>query len=67
MPIDEIRRRVEYIKNMAADPEAAHSAEDRLRADFIEYVRHIGYDPNLADKARLVLSTDQIDFARWCA
>ena len=67
MTIDEIKKRVAHIEEIAGDDEHTHIAEDRLRTDFIHYCTEIEHDTNLADKARLVLSTDKINFARWCA
>lgn len=61
----EIKQRVREIEEMASDDEAAHSAEDSLRHDFIVLVaKGTG---NLAEMAKEVLKTSDIDFNRWCA
>lgn len=67
MDIEEIKKRVAQIKRMKADDEAAHSAEDQLRADFIAYVASLEMLPSLSEKAKLVMTTEKINFARWCA
>ena len=67
MTTKEIMERIQHIRDRAADPEAAHANEDKLRADFIRYVATLGSLSPLAQKAKLVLTTDDIEFARWCA
>jgi hypothetical protein len=66
MKLKDIQDRVDAIKAISVDDEAAHSAEDALREDFIRYVAETA-TPSLAAKARLVLSTKDITFNRWCA
>lgn len=66
MTIQQIQARIERIKDARWDDEAAHSAEDRLREDFIRHVQSCD-DPQLAVMAALVLTTNEIEFARWCA
>ena len=65
MTRDEIMLRIERIRSLRDDPEAAHSEEDALREDFIRYVST--FDIRLADKAALVLTTKDIEFPRWTA
>lgn len=65
MTLKQIEERVERIRRMAGDDEAAHSEEDELRHDFIEYVASLPIP--LAKKAWAVLETSGIRFARWCA
>ncbi len=65
MTMTEIETRIAVIKNLQRDPEAAHTAEDDLRADFILSVAE--KKNSLGRKARLVLTTTDIDFARWYA
>lgn len=68
MTTDEIKARVEAIRAMADDPERAHAAEDKLRADFILTV--LGSFPAectlVGQQAKLILSTDEIEFPRTC-
>jgi len=66
MDLDHVKARVAEIEAMKGDDEAAHSAEDGLRAEFIALVAEVG-SPELAAMAREVLKTDDIDFCRWCA
>lgn len=69
MDLDYVKARVAEIEAMKGDDEAAHSAEDGLRAEFIALVAEVG-SPELAAMAamaREVLKTDDIDFCRWCA
>lgn len=67
LSLDDIRARLEAIRDVAGDDEVAHGREDSLREEFIEHVRDNPADSKLAEKASLVLSTDEISFARWCA
>jgi hypothetical protein len=66
MDLQEIRDRVASIDKESGDDEAAHSNEDKLRADFIAHVAAHG-NKKLSEMAHEVLKTDTIDFARWCA
>ena len=65
MTTEEIQKRVDDIRAMSGDDESAHSAEDKLRADFIAYVATLPIP--IGAKAKLVLSTKDIAFERWCA
>jgi septum formation topological specificity factor MinE len=58
MTAQEARKRLEAIKAMAGDDEAAHSAEDALRRDILEAIQEL---------SEIALETSLIDFARWCA
>ena len=66
MDLEYVKQEVAKIEAMKGDDEAAHSAEDRLRAEFIALVAEVG-SPELAAMAQEVLKTDEIDFSRWCA
>ena len=66
MNLEYIKQQVAKIEAMKEDDEAAHSAEDGLRAEFIALVAEVG-SPELAAMAREVLRTDDIEFARFCA
>lgn len=66
MDLEYVKQQVAKIEAMKGDDEAAHSAEDGLRAEFIALVSEVG-PPELAAMAREVLKTDEIGFCRWCA
>jgi len=61
----EVRRRVQMIKEIASDDEAAHSMEDALRHDVLSAIA-AGAE-NAGTLARSVLRTSEIAFERWCA
>ena len=67
----EIKKEIEAIRILAEEKlndEAAHQAEDSLRATFIDYVATLSdHFPDLAEKAQLVASTYDLRFSRWCA
>ena len=65
LTVDEVRRRVEEIRAIAGDDEAAHSDEDSLR-DLVLCAIADGA-PNAAELAAEALKTGEIEFARWCA
>jgi hypothetical protein len=66
MNLEEIRKRIDDIKAMAADDQLAHEAEDGLWRDVLQTIADGACDDPTA-AARLVLTTSEIDFARWCA
>lgn len=66
MTLDEIKKAVQHIEDIAGDNESAHGEEDSLRAAFIAYVAETA-DGELAEMSREVLKTDDINFARWYA
>ncbi len=66
MTLDDAINGVEHIRRLSADDEAAHSAEDRLRTEFIRHVANYGPVP-LRDMAAEILKTESLKFARWCA
>ena len=66
MDTKEIEARIEAIREIAWDDEAAHTEEDAFREEFIRYVGTLGI-PELSEKADLVLTTNNISFARWHA
>lgn len=65
MTVDEVKRRVAEIEALAFDDEAAHSEEDKLRADVLRAIA-AGDCADPAAIAQAVLETSKIDFARWC-
>ena len=66
MTLQEVHDRVEFIKRVAGDDEAAHVAEDQLHEDFIAWV-HASGAVELAEMARVVLTTQDVEFSRWYA
>ena len=68
MTLEEIKKRVEYIREIKGDDESAHSHEDKLYEDFIRFCETPGDAlANVPLMAQEVLKTKEIDFARWCA
>jgi len=67
MTIDQIKERIEEIRSLVGDPEAAHSKEDDLYRDFIRYVALGSGGISIVVKARLVLTVIDIKFPRWHA
>ncbi len=65
MTLDEIKKRIDEIKEIAGDGEVAHKLEDELYLDFIRYVAG-GNGEDLEEKATFVSSTQGIEFFRWC-
>jgi hypothetical protein len=62
---DEARAALEEIRRKAADDEAAHAAEDRLRSRVLSAVA-LG-SPHSVELAHIALATDDVKFCRWCA
>lgn len=61
-------KRVENIKKMACDDEAAHSSEDALLRWFVTCVANGSYSKAEAiEVAKIVHSVSEIQFERWCA
>lgn len=62
----EVKQRVQDIREIAGDPEGAHSMEDDLYFDVLASIAAgLCTDPvACADEAT---KTKDIDFARWCA
>lgn len=65
MDIADIEGRIEAIKKMAADWEAAHSWEDQLYRDVLEAIANGASDPR--ELAKAALASQAIPFARYCA
>ena len=65
MDIHEVRERVQAIRDIAEDDEAAHCNEDGLWRDVLAAIAE--GSSNSAELAREALVTGEIDFARWCA
>ncbi|UNY40688.1 hypothetical protein KLEB271_gp63 [Bacillus phage vB_BauS_KLEB27-1] len=65
MTVDDVRKRVEVIRNEAeaADNETAHSMEDELYAEVLKAIANGADNPEkLAAEA---LETEKIEFYRW--
>lgn len=60
---DDVRRKVEEIRELAPDWEAAHAAEDELYRDVLKAIVIYGGYP-ASDLARVALQTQEIEFAR---
>lgn len=68
MNVKDVMAEVERIRALSDDPEAAHGAEDALRASVLQSLAD--WDRSL-DEAKAVayaaLQTQSITFERWCA
>jgi len=62
---DEVRARLDALRAIAGDDEAAHAEEDNLRADVLGAIQ--AGAPNPQQLAWLALKTSDIEFERWCA
>jgi len=65
MTKEDIKKRIQDIKDDAGDDERQHSREDDLRRDFIRFVQKDS--KKYGELAALVLSTDALGFARHYA
>ncbi|WP_024427708.1 hypothetical protein [Bacillus safensis] len=64
MTVDDVQERVEVIRQIALDDEAAHGMEDELYIDVLEAIANGADNPEkLAAEA---LKTQDIEFYRWC-
>ncbi|MBD3861399.1 hypothetical protein IEE86_16865 [Bacillus sp. 28A-2] len=64
MTVDEVKERVEDIRQIAFDDEAAHGMEDDLYNDVLGAIANGAGNPEkLASEA---LKTQDIEFYRWC-
>jgi hypothetical protein len=64
--LDDVRKRVAEVRELADDPEAAHSAEDALWESVLTAISNGVCDDEQAC-AKEALKTQRIKFARWCA
>jgi hypothetical protein len=64
--VDEVEAEVARIRAMAADDEAAHSAEDDLWHRVLETIAS-GQGDTPWRLAKAALKTKEIEFQRWCA
>lgn len=69
MTTEEIKQRIQHIRDSRWDDESAHSLEDALYGDFIKHIAESGCsNPELiSEQAKLILTTSTIRFSRWCA
>lgn len=65
MNVDEIKKRVQKIREMSDDDESAHSAEDALYTSVLYAIANGADDP--AELAREAIKAGDISFSRWCA
>ena len=65
MTPEQVRKGIEYIAEMAHDPELAHSEEDSLHASVLQAIADGADDPR--ELAALALTTEDLEFPRWCA
>jgi hypothetical protein len=66
MTREEVVKSVQWIKDHAHDPEAAHAAEDRLYLEIVMMAARSS-DRALASCAEAALAAGKIGFSRWCA
>lgn len=65
MTKEEVEARIEEIRGLTWDDEAAHGREDDLFAAVLAAIRDGAENP--AELAAAALKSCEIDFARWCA
>ncbi len=66
MKIEDVAFRLERIRKLADDDEAAHIGEDQLWLDVLEFIA-TGECPDPTAFAICAIQTRSIEFARWCA
>lgn len=68
LTVEDVKRRVEEIREMSGDYECAHAAEDRLREDVLRAIAGGARVGRLAQElAGEALKSTLIDFPRYCA
>jgi hypothetical protein len=67
LTLENCLKAVEQIKSVAADPEVAHSLEDKLCYEFIAHVAETAATGELQQMAHVILLTQDVDFPRWYA
>lgn len=65
MKVAEVKARVERVRSLAQDFEAAHSEEDKLYADVLSAIARGA--KNGQELAAAALQTEYIEFVRVCA
>lgn len=66
MKLDELKKRIEEIKEIKDDPENAHIKADALYIDVLQSIADNTCE-NAVDMAREALTVEGIDFPRWFA
>lgn len=64
---DEVRKRVEAIRDVMDDDEVAHILEDALYRRILENAVRGECVPDVAACAVIALEVSDMDFVRWCA
>lgn len=67
MTEQELRTRVDQLKDNHDDDEVAHSEEDRIYKDVLRAIASGEAVPDAATLATIALECDDLDFYRWCA
>lgn len=68
LTVEDVKRRVEEIRQMSGDYEAAHAAEDHLHQEVLGAIAGGARDGRLAQElAGEALKSTLIDFPRYCA
>ena len=65
MKVKEAKARIEHLKEISGDDEAAHIEEDDLRDDFIIFVAK--RKDRIGKIAKIILTSEDVSFSRWCA
>lgn len=66
MTIDEIKKRINEIRERSGDDESAHGLEDKLYYDILVSIAD-GSTDDAQGIAREAIKTQAIRFSRWCA
>ncbi len=63
--VDQVAKRIDEIRALTHDPEAAHGRIDALHIDVLKAIADGSPTPHTL--AALALQTEAVDVARWCA
>lgn len=66
LTVEDVKTRVEGIRDMSGDPEQSHSAEDSLYRDVLLAISLGMSARRAAELADAALESRKIDFPRWC-
>lgn len=66
MTLDEVRDKIEEIRNILSDDEHSHSLEDKLYIKVLQSIANKECE-SPSELAELALETQKLDFSRWCA
>ena len=69
MDLEQARQRVEHIRAISGDDEAAHAREDEARSEFLSALVSGQYEciEYAQQVAEILQETESIKFCRWCA